>query len=385
MLDLSNLDGVLRAIAPDDLGRFLAARGYSRRGAERGVAVYASDRGVFLVPQDRAAPRYSTVVRDILEYFVKPDFPVDDVVAQVVLPGHDVLRYRIRTPETAFGHLRLSYSGELLPALHDLFRFTAAGVHSRKLDYTHISRSAQAYADQCRFGQTEIGSFVVKVFCPTRPHGATDGADLGEPFGRATTRAVLENLEFLSSQEAADPSVPLPPALNRQVARAVQRLEPPTSLSTDVGVSVRFTPSEAGLLLPDPAKAQTGEVATAALSPLMYGQAKGVRDRLKKAEEFQAEVLRGYIITLHRDSPHPELEQRNEITLEARLPGGGKRNVRMRLFPKQYLQAMEWQAQNLLVDLDAVIDKRGSNWTVYELRRLRPVPKKGQSGVLFTE
>ncbi len=372
MLELGSIDSIIAAIDPGSVSRYLLKRGYSRVGARAGVAeVFENANGTLLaIPTNKSAADYSRRLRDLLEVFADGRTPLDDVVGTIVLPDADIFRYRIETPESAWGQLQLSYTHEAMHALFDMLRFSAAGVSSRRIEYRGgISESAKLFADQCRFGQTEYGSFVLKVFCPTNPVGVSDADTLAEPFGRQCTRAVLENFGFLASDKADDPSEPLPPTLNRQVATAVHRLQPRVSLGMRTEVALRFAPlsQPEGSIVPVPTEDTPQSLD---LGPFIYSRAQSVRDRLKKAEEFQRELLRGFIVELHKDRPLPEAEQSHEIKLDVKV-GLSRRLVRLRLLPALYHKAVKWHDANREVDLDAVIDKRAHTWTVARLHDLR--------------
>src|SRR5690606_39750916 len=81
-------------------------------------------------------------------------------------------------------HTRFSRDWSSDVCSSDLFKFTAAGVSSQRLEYRRVSEAAMDYAEQCRFGQTEYGSFVLKVFCPINPLNIQAADD--EQFGRST-------------------------------------------------------------------------------------------------------------------------------------------------------------------------------------------------------
>lgn len=227
MMGLSDISSLLAKIDARAVADYLVRRGFRRTGGESGqVDVYMNSANeVVLVPLNCSSPSYPCKLRDLLELFVDNQTSIDDVVGNVVLPNSDILRYRIASPETTWGHLRLHYTHEAMHALFDLLQYTAAGVSTQRRDYRRISESAQSFANQCRFGQTEYGSFILKVFCPVNPIGVAHEV-AAEPFGRTAVRAVVENLEFLASPKAEDPSEPLPPTLNRNVASAVERLRP---------------------------------------------------------------------------------------------------------------------------------------------------------------
>lgn len=386
MLGLPNMDEVLRHIEPGAVATFLRSQGYVPDGiSNKTISIFVCTRGdMILLPLDQSARDYAIRLRDIIELFVDENTPPDDVVGKIVLPHSDIMRYRIDSPESAWGHLRLSYSHEAMGGLYNLLQFTAAGVSTQKLDYRRVSDHAQLFARQCRFGQTEYGSFVIKVFCPVSPLRLMEETD--EPFGRQTTRAVLENLAFLSSEKSEDPEEPMPPTMNRQVATSVQRLEPQGRFGVQTQVAMRFT----SRVEPDAiehsktAERPVDSIKSLNLGPFIFSRARSVGDRLKKAEEFRRELLTGHIETLHKDRPREESEQSHEVLLDVKY-GTSRRKLRVRLLPRQYKNAMIWHDTNREVDVDAVIDTRGKVWSVYQLNSFGVVPRRGEEATLFGE
>ena len=117
------------------------------------------------------------------------------------------------------------------------------------------------------------------------------------------------------------------------------------------------------------------------LSPFIYSRARSVQDRLRKAEEFEREALRGYIIELHKDRPTAR-EQSRQIALDVKF-GSTRRKVLLRLLPSDYRKAVHWHDTDLEVTLDAVIDKRGHIWSVARLFDLKPLDKSAAGPNLF--
>ncbi len=372
MINLSNLDALILSIDPSAIRQFLIRLGYSHEGGEQGVMDIFVDRKneMIVVPSNREFYDYSRRVLNILDRFVTKQTPLDDVIASVVLPGSDIVRYRVNTVDSTWGHIRFSYCQEAIPALFTLLRSTASGVLTGRTTYTRRPENANLFANQCRFGQTEYGSFILKIFCPTNPVGIEN--QTGEPVGRATMRAVIENLAFLSSERSEDPSEPLPPTLNKQVAGAVRRLDPGSQLGSFADFQVKYIVgaeinSEYRQIQYERFIESTSEVE---FDPFVYSRAESIANRLTKSLEYEREVLRGFITTLHKDRPALDTDQSHEITLDVKF-GTSRRNLRLRLLPAQYSEAFKWQSKNLEVIVDALIDKRGRSWSVARLFNLR--------------
>jgi hypothetical protein len=125
-------------------------------------------------------------------------------------------------------------------------------------------------------------------------------------------------------------------------------------------------------------------VATLDLGPFIFSRAQSIYDRLKKAEEFEREIFRGFITELHKDRPAKAAEQSHEITLEVKY-GTTWRKLRLRLLPRQYHDAVRWHDQNLQVDVDGVIDKRSAVWSVWQLKDFTPVDPTEDAPGLFQQ
>jgi hypothetical protein len=387
MDELGSLESVLAAVTPDQVRAFLIRRKFELVGERPGLlSVFENaQQTVVVLPTNQSDRGYSRQLRDILEIFVQDTSPLDDVLASVVLPDHDVFRYRLRTPEAAWGHVRLWYASEAMPALFNVLKFTAAGVHSGKLDYTKVGDTPKAFVDQCKFGQTEYGSFILKVYCPTNPVGARD-VIASEPFGRTATRALLENFAYLASERAQDPEEPPPPTMNRQVASAVANLNPQISLGVASEVILRYSDTLDNVEPADdvvPSKSADA-FQRLDLGPFIYSRAASVRDRLAKAEEYARELLRGFITDLHKDRPSREGEQSHEITVSVKWQYR-TRQVRLRLLPADYRKAVRWHDDNAEIDLDAKVDKRGHVWTVAELFSFTPTRALRDQAQLFPD
>lgn len=370
---------ILYSFEPSAIGRYLIRAGYSLHGEEKGLAqIYIDESGnSIILPIKKSFRDYISRIKDVIDLLAIDDLTFDDVVGLIASPDSDIFKYRIETPESAWGQLRLWYSYHAMHALFDVFQFTAAGISSQLRNYTNVSGPAKDYANACRFGQTEYGSFIIKVFCPTNPLNTME--DIGEPFGRASTRSVMENLEFVSSIQSEDPSVPLPPTLNSQVASAIERLKPDSDFASTTA-KIRYSPiplKSTGLMIVHSSE----ETQSIHIDPFIYSRARSLKDRLTKAEEYGREIMQGYITDLHKDRP-TTIEPSRQISLEVKF-GTSYRKVTMRLLPSDYKNAVNWHDQDELLVIDAVFDKRGRPWTVVELTSLKPVDKSHSSATLF--
>ncbi len=377
---------LISRLDPGSIGEFIHRQGYTLAGSEAGVMeAYKDPNGyVILLPINKKMPDYHRRIIEILDMFVVDDVTIDDVISLIALPDFDIFRYRIESPSTAWGNLNLWYSHEATHALFDVLKFTAAGVSSQRQDYRQIPDEAKSYAKGCRLGQTELGSYVFKVYCPIRPPDSRGFIN----YGRETTKSTIENFVFASSEESENPSIPLPPAMNRQVASAINRLKPETDRATS-SISVRFSPT----FVPDspslpqsirqPIPIPSEPPVNVELNAFIYSRAQSIRDRLKKAEKYGRESFVGYITDLHKDRPKiSSAEQSRQISMEIKY-GSSFRKITMRLVADDYRKAVTWHDNNQQVRVDAVFDKDGRPWTVNRLFELSLVEPQTNQLSLF--
>jgi len=370
---------VLGQVEPSKVAAYLEEKSFELINHSNGVMLFESvDGGVVLLPESKDFIDYPRKVYSILSMFSEGKTTVDDILQQIVFPKSDVLRYSVGTPESKWGQLRVQYTYQMLQALHHLVQYTAAGIVSGRQAYTKISDHAKAFSSQCRFGQTEFGSYVVKMYCPQSPVGVTYTEEDDEPYGRIAVRAAIENVSFLSSGLAEDPEEPLPPTMNRQVAGAVIRLKPPTHRYIPSKMSVDYTASAAWGRQSVMRQVRERECVSVEFSPLAFAHAQSVKDRFKKEQEFELEKLEGEIIILHKERPQNDSDQSHEITVHVKY-GGGRRQLRVKLLPSLYAKALKWHAEDRTVIVSAVVDKRGKVWSVYKLNSIKPKRSRGAS------
>jgi hypothetical protein len=144
--------------------------------------------------------------------------------------------------------------------------------------------------------------------------------------------------------------------MNRNVASALTRLQPPSDFSKGE-VNVWF--SAAGEQRPT-------QHASVLFENLTFDRAKEVVTRLERVPQIEEEALRGYVVDLHKDRPRRGAEISRQVTVDVKF-GGGWRKIFMTLLPPQYRDAVRWHETDQVVLLRAILDKRSSPWSVVNL------------------
>lgn len=340
--------------------------GYRKVGEilDRGSIFEADNGDQIAVPTNPRFRDYAPALLGVLESIVSPATELDDLLTMLALPQCDIYRHRFEDPISNLGSFPLVKFSEIIPALLDFMGYTAAGVFSHRRSYTKLPPPAEIFENGCRVGQTERGSYVVKLFCPTNPLGQQPILPEGEPFGRLVTRACLENLAFLGDPDEGIYEAELPVTLNKNVASAIAKLKPNS-----------FLPNAAAMLWFSASEGASPQTGTAQIDDRTFARAADVEKRLTNQTGLERLSLKGYIIDLHKDSPRHKASISRRVTLEVRY-GESFRHATVNLLPIEYRQAVRWHDREQQVKIDALFDLRRRPMQSVELFHLESLDSR---------
>jgi len=376
-------DKLLRAVDPSLVRSFLLNSGFILSGKNESIAeAYRfKNKDIVILPLKKKMPDYKNLMLSLVEQVGHiMEISIDDVLGLIANPYSDIVRYKIESAESKFGHIRAE---DIKAATNGLYQVLYNSAHNiaKYRKKTNARDTAKSYADECRFGQTEYGSFVLKIFCPTSDIGMR--TENIEPYGREVTRGVIENFQFLAESEVDNPEIPPPPAMSKHVVGAIKEMKPNNPLMFSAGLSVRYSP----LKTKDNSKSQEiveSEIQEIGFNNFLFDSADKLYIRYVKAEEFERELLTGYITDLHKDAPIQKEGQQYDICHQISMDlkfGVGHRKVTTKLLPSDYHNAVKWHDEGVEIVVEAVIDKRSKKWVVHELITLQP--RESEQRTLF--
>lgn len=160
-----------------------------------------------LLPLNRAisdfVSRMADVVSDLAAVEQRSQL---EILTDLQTAGADVLRVRLRNPESANGTLPIEQGVSLVDNTRELLLAGAcAAVEPRPYFATRKPDLANQFLSNLRFGQSERGSYVLTILSPVPPHLApVDGElfEIEEPFARRAVWTLSRALQAL--REAAD-------------------------------------------------------------------------------------------------------------------------------------------------------------------------------------
>jgi hypothetical protein len=89
------------------------------------------------------------------------------ILSQMLNPDADILRYRIQSPQAEKGTLSLSVADRFIKSVITSLKASVCDVFSKQLQHATLgNKKVSRLLERAQFGQTEVGSFVVKIVAP---------------------------------------------------------------------------------------------------------------------------------------------------------------------------------------------------------------------------
>lgn len=200
-------------ITPIDLRDFLKSQGWSvleQALADRLFVFSSPDfpRRQLVFPMDLTAPDYAETVDLIAGKLCElMGISRNLLIARLFSVRDDVMRFRIFNGANDYD-LPLSFASSFITNAEKLLKAAACTVLRPRPHHPRLSLSeANQLIEKSRFGQTERGSYVVRVSCPLHAlevQGSLEMDDSDAPFVRQVTLSLNQALHQLTSAIEAD-------------------------------------------------------------------------------------------------------------------------------------------------------------------------------------
>lgn len=200
-------------ITPIDLRDFLKSQGWSVFEQALADRLFVLSSPAFpgrqlVFPMDLTAPDYAETV-DLVVGKICGLMGVSrtSLIARLFSIRDDVLRLRVFNGANDYD-LPLSFASSLITSAEKLLKAAACTVLRPRPHHPRLSLSeANQLIEKSRFGQTERGSYVVRVSCPLNAlevQGSLELDDSDAPFVRQVTLSLNQALQQLTSAIEAD-------------------------------------------------------------------------------------------------------------------------------------------------------------------------------------
>jgi len=269
-------DSVLQ-VSPAEVRRYAITEGWQRvEGVNGMIALYQhpqSDLDQLIVPLDPRMDDYGRGMADVIARLAERSglLPIQ-ILDDLLDSPCDVLRFRLDEPDSRQGSIPLAQSISLLGAAERALLSAACSVIQPQTFHPRLSRAeAEQMVKACRVGQTERGSFVLKIACPldsvdletsvsmptplfknmTEPEPESTPHRVNKPFARKVTSLLMRSLGRIVTAIDSDKTDSLlvhrpgQPVLSANLCEALLAMQPTgdrSVLGIQTNWSRAFTP-----------------------------------------------------------------------------------------------------------------------------------------------
>jgi hypothetical protein len=251
-------EDLLLGLNPSEVRRYAIAEGWQRvEGVNGKIALYQhpkSDLDQLIVPLDPSMDDYGTGMAEVITRLAERSgiLPIQ-ILDDLLDSPCDVMRFRLDEPHSRQGSIPLAQSISLLAAAERALLSAACSVIQPQTFHPRLSRAeAEQMVKACRVGQTERGSFVLKIACPldsvdletpiskptplldkmAKPEPEPNLHDVNEPFTRKVTRLLMQSLGRIVTAIDSDKTdsllvdQPGQPVLSANLCEALLAMQP---------------------------------------------------------------------------------------------------------------------------------------------------------------
>ncbi len=349
---------------------YLASQGWQKIEpfGESGLLFGLENQPQELLVPSRILSDYQRRIEEILQTLSE----VEDrdslaILRDVSMSEYDLIRVRLPEPAPS-GSVRVSDGVSSFQESRNLLLAAACSVSRPQRAYrAGRIQEASDYMDTVRFGQTEMGSFVISLLSPVPPN-LMGQADMStgmppEPFARRVTRKLVSGLRSAKSAVSLADHGEGISAFEQNVSQGVSAnlcdaianlLDVENRQSVDVSVSWS--------LVREPPEGRA-QIAFNSSDMAVLKEASRI---LKGRQERTNERLDGYVYVLARG----QTQISGRVTLKA-IVDGAISSVRVDFAPSEYSRIVEAHDQRKVVSLEGDLRREGQRWVLDNPRDLQ--------------
>jgi hypothetical protein len=331
-------DELLQQVTPLEVRRYALADGWRRREGVNGtIALYQrpdSELEQLVVPLDPARDDYIRSVADvIIRLAARANLTPQRMLEDLLDSGCDLVRFRLDEQESLRGSIPLPQGISLLTSAERALLSSACSVIQPQPFHPRLSRSeAEQLVRACRMGQTERGSFTLKVACPlfavepesavappmplfenrSEPDSEAPSQAKNEPFTRRVTRLLMGSLSRIARAIDSDNTASLlvdqpdQPSISANLCEAILAMQPVgdrSRLAVQASWSRAYTP---------PAESETPAIVV--LRNDVFSEIEKIAQELRPAKEPRISQFIGLVDSLSGD-PGPDGRVEGDLVL----------------------------------------------------------------------
>jgi len=149
-----------------------------------------------IIPIDRDAAWAEALLEVVLRLAELEHLDPETVLNNLLTAYSDVVRFRVGGEDVSGGMLPMADATGLIEGAKRALLSSACSVFNKVTHHPRMSRcEAEDFLRVCKMGQTEIGSYVVKVVCPLTEMDEPPLMRQMQPFARETTMLLMRGCQ----------------------------------------------------------------------------------------------------------------------------------------------------------------------------------------------
>ncbi|MCI8293487.1 MAG: hypothetical protein HFH53_08160 [Hespellia sp.] len=165
-----------------------------------------------IIPTEKRLGDYKEAMYKAVQTVAKVENKsVQQIILYLLNPNTDILKIRLEKKEIEAGNILFDDAIQIYENAKKLLAATALDIlHPRKYHQGRPDDSVLNFLSNCRFGQTEIGSYIVSVVCPFAELDEnedykqlsifSDEEQCAHSLTRQVTNRVMENISYIKNQ-----------------------------------------------------------------------------------------------------------------------------------------------------------------------------------------
>ena len=201
-MDRIQLLNLAKVISPSSIRQYAIANGWLPVvGSRRKIWLFShqiktlSQIQIPIYKDDDSAEAFLSIAERISEVEQRP---IETVLDDLIAPNSDVIRYRKVSDEIKGGSIPFDSAIALMNGAKQMLSAAACSVSNPVIHHARLDRiEARQLIQNARMGQTEIGSFILKILCPLDAISDTPLLIDLQPYTRMVTTLLMSSTEKL--------------------------------------------------------------------------------------------------------------------------------------------------------------------------------------------
>jgi hypothetical protein len=367
---------VLHSLSPIDITSYIISKGGTRKGFFRDVAgVWEYEGYEIIVPNGRHFADYASSISTIMVCLEKAENRSQlEILKDIQLSGYDVVRVKNTSIEAKKGSLPIADTVKFITNTKEMLLSIACSLVSKRASYlTRKPQQAEDYINSVRFGQTEIGSFIITILSPFSPELKSEQLSLFDlpqelPYEKKIIPAlhhalITVNNAAREASETHDISPFISNIENGITSNLCDSIASLNDTSGDGFIEIGFTLSK-------------NRKYTDPVNPVIFDKEytpifKEASKKIKETEPQPDQELIGFIVHLSRQTD----DTTGQIVIQDIQPDK-QRSVAIQLDDAAYSRAVQAHEQKNLVKISGTVSRHGRGYALEPTSDLFVFPKE---------